>query len=230
MRTTRRQDIAKQAKRGWITPNAAAILMGFDLDTSKLAPYIGNGGIGIIETRPDGKLRLSDVLAVADGGTLKELLDKRLPINRQKAPARKTAPRVLKTATERHAFERRWNRLQEHVFTLIGTKAADFGWREHRLFNQLMRLSYRAKRFELIVPSGKLMLLTGLNKDHLPIARYNLEDRKILVKDSPREGTTARVYTFLDPATGQPFDDLLDDSDIPLDTSTSWLELGQRWS
>lgn len=215
-----RAEARKQVNTGWITAQLAALLMGFDLDSSRLDAFVETGAVRA-QTGPTGRvLSVTDLTSVSDL-EVNKALDKLWPIDRRRKTARVQTMRVLATQTAQEAFNRRWFRLHRRVAKLVADPDANLSYKEMKLIHQLMALSRKVRGFELLLTNRQLMDLTRLDDEWLPKTRRALEGRDLIRVTS---GGPVWVYTLLDPKTKQPFEE--DDEDGPvLVASGTWADL-----
>jgi hypothetical protein len=195
-------------------------LLGFDLDLTRVDDVIERGAV--TTKTVDGKqlCNAHEVISLA-GKDLGTILDRCLPIDRQRRAVLRKEFRVLETATARQHFQRQWSRLHRHVSRLIADPEEDLSHRELRLIHQLMQASHFYSRFDLGFTSAELQRVTGLDDEYLPKARRRLEHLGVL--RSERNGTTGWILTLLDPKTAMPFKTTEEIANIlPADDWTSW--------
>lgn len=214
-----RKEIRRQVRTGWCSRSVAALLMGLDLDLSRVDELIS--GRALATKLTDGELLVSahDAISYA-GRDLKAILDKRLPIGHNRKAPRKEF-RALDTVTAQQRFHRQWARLHRHVSRLIADPLERVTSGELRLIHQLMESARYYKRFDLSFTSKELQAATGLNRNYLPVACRALGRRGILPKDVGRTGTVGLSLVLLDPKTGEPFNDCSGDSAEPVHIAPS---------
>src|SRR4051794_40904349 len=105
-----RAEARKEINKGWISPQLAALLMGFDLDTSRLEPFTEWGAVRTQMMNAGRVLNLDDLLSVSNID-INKMLDKLWPIDRRKKSNRVQVERVLDTQAAKEKFQSRWFRI-----------------------------------------------------------------------------------------------------------------------
>ena len=178
--TMTRQEVRKQVRSGWLTRRVAALLLGFDLDMSKLDTAIEHFAVTAKIIDGEQRLNASDLLSFADKD-LNQILDGCLPIDRQKRSVRRNSWRPLTTQTARDAFQLCWNRIYRHIMQLVATDEEDLTSGELKLIFQVLGAARYYNRFDLTFTDQKLMKVTGLDSRGIyRRRRRSLERRGVL--------------------------------------------------